>query len=175
MKILSAALQTVFYWVINVFSFRAASISDFAADQCLLFEGATCKVAWRSMGAYGVKLFLNGRFYKNYTPNAVAVLPVHSAFKVELLARSIYGNAQQSLSLEVNFVRFKEAEKFGLNAAAETRPKVHQSLQVLSRPTPAPVLMPLLVTLDNTFLVASRESLEHEIITNSYQSETNLT
>lgn len=164
--------------MMTVFTFRAAEIIEFETNQRLLFEGTTCKVGWKTSGAYRVKLFLNNEFYSSYKPNAIAKLPVHESFRIELIAQSIYGNARQSFSLEVNFVRFREAEKFGLNTAAETRPKVHKSLQVRSKGiqpvTPSPILVPLLVTLDNTFLGASRESLEQEIIANSYQSETNL-
>lgn len=170
-------IQTVLYRLMNLFTFRPAEIVDFYTDQLLLFQGATCRVAWTTRNAYAVKLVLDGKFYKSYKPSAMAELPVSDVFRVEIIARGIYGNARQSLAVKVNDVQFKEAVQFGLAAAAETRPKVHKSLSV--RPnamlpvTPAPILMPLPVTLDNPFLVASRESLEQDIITNSYQSENN--
>lgn len=177
MKKVLTVIQTVFYGVMNLFTFRPAGIIEFETNQRLLFEGSTCKVMWETRGAYRVKLFLNGKFYKSYKPNAMAELPVYGSFRVEIIARGIYGKARQSLAIAVNYLQFKQAEKFNLNGAVETRPKVHRSLTVFSKAmvpvTPSPELTPLLVTLENTYLIASREKLEQEIIANSYQSETN--
>src|SRR4051812_40380593 len=94
---LLANLQTVAYWVMNLFMFRPAEIIGFDTDQCLLFEGTACKVAWKTRGAYRVKLFLNDKFHSSYKPNAIAELPVHGGFQIELIAQSIYGNTRQSL------------------------------------------------------------------------------
>jgi hypothetical protein len=164
-------------WTMNLFTFCPAAIHELSSDQCLLFEGTTCRLVWRTKSAYRVKLFLNGEFYNGYKPNAIAELPVQGSFRVELIAQSIYGDARQSVSLAVNHVHFKEAGKFALNAAAETRPRTHKSLQVLMAAmqpvTPAPVFQPIPVSLGSTLLVASREDLEQEIIANSYQPETN--
>ncbi|MDP9078870.1 MAG: hypothetical protein M3O71_15685 [Bacteroidota bacterium] len=174
---LATSLQITARWIAHLFAFRPAAIDELATEQSLLFEGTTCRLAWRVRGAYRVKVLLNNQFYKSYPSRDVATLPVHSGFDIELIACSIYGNAKRALSIPVRCVYFKEAGQFLLNPIVEKRPQLTRSLYVrlaAGQPiTPAPVFAPVPITLGNTLLNASRESLEQEIILNAYQSETN--